>query len=303
MAYIAFDLDNTLGYFEHVGALANLWSLEMITNPEQSAKNRTPIISESLKKKLDTVHDTFAALLLNDSDLLHSVLRENLDDMFDPIMDAMDDGAVESVIIYSNSGNYYTLDLAKTLIEGKYKTPGIFSLLVDHWNHLRTADRVKNSGGRYMEPLKTMTTLQRLFKVATNDRSPLTIPYSSIMFVDDRDPHHALYEQVPEGLTYIAPTHFIPKITKKLVDHLLLLALYSMEINNITDNKEYLDSVFCHRKIPIGHGEYITISGFTDLVDYVWSRLESCVKSDKDALKLNDKGMKRAIKGFLKRFK
>jgi hypothetical protein len=76
-----------------------------------------------------------------------------------------------------------------------------------------------------------------------------------------------------------------------------------MEINNITDNKEYLDSVFCHRKIPVGHGEYLTISGFTDLVDYVWSRLESCVNSDKDALKLNDAGMKRSIKKFLKGFR
>jgi hypothetical protein len=303
MAYIAFDLDNTLGYFEHVGALANLWSLDMITNPEQSAKNRTPIISESLKKKLDRVHDTFAALLLNDSHLLHTVLRENLDDMFDPIMDAMDDGAVESVIIYSNSGNYYTLDLAKTLIEGKYETPGLFSLLVDHWNHLRTADRVKNSGGKYVEPLKTMTTLQRLFKVATNDGSPRTIPYTSIMFVDDRDPRHALYEQVPEGLTYIAPTHFVPKITKKLIDHLLLLAIYSMEINNITDNKEYLDSVFCHRRIPVGHGEYVTISGFTDLVDYVWSRLEKCVNSDVKVGNMKDVGMKRSIKKFLKGFR
>jgi len=303
MAYIAFDLDNTLGYFEHVGALANLWSLEMITNPEQSAKNNDIVISAALKKKLDEVHDTFAVLLLHDPELLAVVLRPDLDGILDPILDSLDEGDVKSVIMYSNSGIYYTLDLAKTLIEDKYKVPGLFSLLVDHWNPLRTADRVKNTTGRYVEPLKTMTTLQKLFKEATKDKSEATIPYTSILFVDDRNPRHALNEQVSEGLTYLAPTHFVPKLTKKIIDRLLLLAVYSMEIHDITGNKEYLDSVFCHRMIPIGHGKYKKVDGFVDLIDYVWSRLEASIREDRADWVPDKAGLKKATRKFLHRFK
>ena len=79
MAYVAFDLDATLGFFELTNPFAHFWSPNYLENPEQSAVNKRLDISPRLKAKLARVRTTFANSLLRNPHLLDIVLRPNLD--------------------------------------------------------------------------------------------------------------------------------------------------------------------------------------------------------------------------------
>jgi len=139
MAYVAFDLDNTLGFFELTNPLAFLWSPDFLENPEQSAVNQRLEISSKLNTKLKRARATFADSLLNDSDLLSLVIRPNIDAILVPLL--KNKKKLKAVIIYSNTGVTYSMELAKYLIEKKFRAPGLISLMADHWHPLRVADR------------------------------------------------------------------------------------------------------------------------------------------------------------------
>jgi hypothetical protein len=173
------------------------------------------------------------------------------------------------------------VELAKTLIEMVYSCPGFFSLTVDHWSPLRLYDRKPDAFREpyvYVEPLKTIGTLQYLFRIAT--KSPcLVVPLPSILFVDDRIPKHELQAQEKDGLTYLVPTRYAPNTFGKAErKQVLLLALDAMDRAGLLGDEEYLNSDFCHRNIPYDWTKLARIRGFPDLFTYVWSDMEK-VKS------------------------
>jgi len=86
MAYVAFDLDNTLGFFELTNPLAFLWSPDFLENPEQSAINHRLEISTSLNNKLKKARTTFANSLLEDSSILSIIIRPNIDAIITPLL-------------------------------------------------------------------------------------------------------------------------------------------------------------------------------------------------------------------------
>lgn len=272
MAYVAFDLDSTLGFFELTNHLSHFWSPEFVGNPEQDAANGDSFrISPRLTKALKRARALFVQRLLKDKELLRVVLRPNLDELFEPLLQARRHKKLKSVIIYSNSGVTPSLELAKALIESQYKSPGLFDLLADHWHPLRTADRFPVAKNVYVEPLKTMETLQKLFKAATGRRSP--IPFEQILFVDDRFPKHELQREEPNGLTYLVPTPYIPRLTKDIRKRMLVTAVECMDRVGLLHDEEYLESQFCRRNIPYDFTKKHVIRGFPDLFQYVWSEM------------------------------
>lgn len=268
MAYVAFDLDRTLGFFECVAPLGFLWSKDFLENPEQGKHNGAVNISSKLETALRRVRETFARLLLADPTILYTVLRPNLDTLILPLLKAKKEGNLKSVIIYSNTGVSYTVELARFLIESHYKSFGLFSLVADNWHPLRTGDIV----GPFEEKKKTIGTLQKLFKRSTHSRDE--IPLSKILFVDDREPKHELEAQIEDGLTYIQPVAFAPSITEKQKHHIVFLALYALEKHGIFRSREYLQSGFCYRNIPYDYTKKYAIRGFTELVDYILYAME-----------------------------
>ena len=293
MAYIAFDLDSTLGFFELTNAFAFLWSPDFLENPEQSAPNAHLEISAKLNRKLAKARQTFAANLLKDPDLLSTVLRSNIDDMILPILQAKKD--VKAVIIYSNTGVTYSMELAKYLIEHKYRSPGLIALMADHWHPLRVADRPRYvPEGRYVQPEKTIKTLQVLFRSVTG----VAPPPSAILFVDDRTPKHTLEAQEAEGLTYIVPKPFVPTISAYNRKRLLFMAFESLQVSGVLD-KEYLDSGFCNRSIPYDNTKQLTVRGFPALLKFVWGQIMNVG----DKTWTDDKDLKAHITKYLEKMK
>jgi len=271
MAYVAFDLDNTLGFFELTNPLAFLWSPDFLENPEQSAVNQRLEISSKLNTKLKRARATFADSLLNDSDLLSLVIRPNIDAILVPLL--KNKKKLKAVIIYSNTGVTYSMELAKYLIEKKFRAPGLISLMADHWHPLRVADRPRYvPEGRYVQPEKTIKTLQLLFRTALGTKK--VVPVNKIMFVDDRNPKHKLEAQEAEGLTYIVPTAFFPvRFTDYQKRFKLFLTLEALDREGLLSDEEYLSSGFCNRIIPYDYTKRHPVSGFPSLYNYVWDKV------------------------------
>lgn len=264
MAYVAFDLDNTLGFFGLTNKLGNLWSKEAISNPEQSTG---PVrISRKLEIKLARARECFAKALLKDN-ILFTVLRPNLDAMILPLLEAKRKRKLKSVIIYSNTGSDYSMELAKYLIEEHYKCRGFFNLMANHWHPLRADDHRDAVPGKYVEPHKTIQTLQKLFKRATYEKGP--VPPSNILFVDDRYPKHDLKAQEPEGLTYLVPSRFVPPLEGRQSNYLLFLAINALNEQGLLSSDEYLSSPFCNRNLIYDFTRHIKIRGIGDLIDYI----------------------------------
>lgn len=271
MAYVAFDLDNTLGFFEITNKFAFLWSPSFLDNPEHSVVNRPLNLSPALTGQLKRAREIFVDKLLKDKDILKTIIRPNIDTLILPLLEAKKRGKLKTIIIYSNTGVTYSLELAKAILEKKYGTE-LFSLLADHWHPLRVADHKDHRPGHYVEPYKTIQTLTRLFKAATKRQNE--IPYENILFVDDRMPKHTLQQQEVDGLTYLVPTHFVPKITHSQKDYLLFLAWMSLEEAGLLRNPEYFRSGFCTRNIPYEMTKVHSIRGFPDLLTYVFQSIE-----------------------------
>ena len=260
MAYVAFDLDRTLGFFEIVGPLAFLWSKEFLSNPEQSANNSSIRMSRKLEIQLARARETFARSLLGEPKLLFTVLRPDLAELIQPLLKSP---KFKSAIIYSNTGVSYSVELGKFLIEKYYKAPNFFSLTADHWHPLRDEDLT----GKFEEPKKTIGTLQKLFRRAAHRRND--VPIKNILFVDDRVPKHELAYQEKEGLTYLNIHPFVPSIKDKQRDHILFLAVSALDKHGLLKSTEYLESGFCHRDIPYDYTKHHPIRGFRELLSFV----------------------------------
>jgi len=276
MAYVAFDLDNTLGFFEYTNPLSYLWSPDMLTNPEQARVNPAVSLPPILLRRLAAARKKFAQKLLRNHHLLFSILRPNLNTLIYPLLALKRNRRLKSVIIYSNSGVTASLELAKELIEKHYDCAGLFQVLADHWHPLRVQDRPPTYTPQprtYVEPLKTPKVLKALFREATHERR--VIPSKNILFVDDRRPKHAIQEEEPRGLTYIVPTPYYADLSKKDRLSLVAMAIESLDEAGIMDDSEYVDSAFCNRLIPYDFTKTYRISSFYELAEFVLAEVLS----------------------------
>lgn len=278
--WIAFDLDNTLGFFELTNPLAYLWSPEFLSNPEQSAPNQPLQLSKRLRVKLQKARTTFVKLLSQKGELLWTVLRPNLPALMEPLVAAWREGRVRAVVIYSNTSVSYSVELGVGLIEEAFKARGLFRLAADHWSPLRAADRLAPPAAdpnAYVEPLKTAETLKILFrKSIPGGNSHRPIPLKKVMFVDDRRPKHALAAQEGEGLHYLVPTHYRPAgaaVPLVVRQQIFALAIEAMDRAGLLHDKEYLDSGFCHRDIPHSWTKIEPVRGLHDLLGWVWQEI------------------------------
>jgi hypothetical protein len=289
--YVAFDLDNTLGFFELTNPLAYLWSPEFLRNPEQSAPNSPLQVSKKLRIKLQKARKTFVELLAKKEELLWLILRPNLPALMDHLVAAWRAGRVRAVVIYSNTSVSYSMELGAALIEKAFGAPGLFRLAADHWSPLRAADRTAPPAAdpnAYVEPLKTVETLRVLLRkavagasgsaasAAASRSSSKPIPLKKVMFVDDRRPKHALAAQEEEGLTYLVPSHYRPSAASVPLirrQQIFALAIEAMNLAGLLYDKEYLESGFCHRDIPYNWTKIHHVRGVNDLLHWVWSEI------------------------------
>ena len=300
-AYVAFDMDNTLGFMEVVAPIGRFFSPEFLSNPDEAGPNPPLQLSPRLRSLLTRAHHLFVQELLERPELMAITVRPNVESLIQPLVDAKKGGLPVTVIIYSNTGSSFCTRLMKDLLEKKFRAPGLFQSLVDVYHHLRAEETppvLPRSRNNFRNPDKTFPVLERLLQSAAHTSDAIHPDF--VAFVDDRDPVHRLDEVVPDGLTYIKPSAFSPKVTKKQRKEVFGIALEVMDRIGLLSNMEYMNSGICFRRVAYG-GEMRVMRGFPDLFSFVWESMNEryypAVPWSSDGAELSA-AMKRFVRKF-----
>lgn len=265
MSYVAFDLDNTLGYFYHVMPVAAFLSAETLENASYMRHNITFKLSPTLKAKMAAAEAAYIQAIAERPHLVRVILRPNLDALMRPILVGRQNGRVRSVAIYSNTDNTFSMRLAIALIEARYNVKGLFCAAVDATHPIRKPDFERTEGG---EPLKTFKVLRSIFRKLCGAKLP--IQPNEIVFVDERPKRHALSNYEADGLTYIQPTVYAPEIPRTHKKEIFKLLLDVLEEQGLLADPEYMDSCIFHcmrQRYVAGWGtrRFGPIDGFHEL--------------------------------------
>jgi hypothetical protein len=271
MSYIAFDLDNTLGYFYHIYSIANFLSPETVENSAYKRYNQTFKLGDSLKAKMLKAEAAYIKKIAERQHLVNVILRPNLDALIRPVLQGRLTGRVRAVAIYSNTDNMFAMKLAIHLIERRYNTPGFFNAAVDATHPIRTVDH-EHSERTNGEPIKTYRTIKAIFRKLCGVTLPLTP--ANVIFIDERPNRHHVMNAEPDGLTYIQPTVYSPEIPRTHQREIFKLLLDTLEEEGLLADAEYMDSClfYCFRQTYIegtGTGRYGPIDGFHEMAHHV----------------------------------
>jgi len=185
-----FDLDNTLGDFRIIDYFGHLLEPKII--PNHSAYNNDK--KEDFLKTINTYSEEERDLLIKLRDSLEKeiekeklnekILRPNLKEILEPLVNQYKKHKIKGFIIYSNNANLYPLEYAGRAIQDMFHTPDLFIKYLDRNHEERTLDKADQSG----YPSKMVSTIRQ---------------YSNgkILFVDDLI-HNDFYIDY-ENVTYI----------------------------------------------------------------------------------------------------
>ena len=265
MALVAFDLDNTLGFFEHINPWADFFSVDTLENRFNRIINPDFKLSASLQKTLRIAERVFVENLLNNRELLETVLRPNLSAFIIPLIKAKAKGTVRAVCIYSNTWNTFSVHVGKALIEAVYDAPGLFDAVVDASHPIREIDwKNKKQGSQ----IKSFENLTLIFKKLCKVRG--TIRPSDILFIDERMTKHEIKREEVRGLVYLKPTEYFPRLSEALRYQAFQLGMSVIDECRLFKNMEYLDSdIFnCLKYGAFENGNtYIPITNIADLIE------------------------------------
>jgi hypothetical protein len=270
MAFIAFDLDNTLAFAEHLVPFGEFLSVATLNNLCSQRMNAPLRISRRLATHLARAEQRFIAVVASRHHLVNTILRPNLDALMRPILAARRAGKVRGIAIYSNSPSSFCLHLVATLIERRYQTPGLFCDLVDAGDPIRKPDYERLVRG---EPLKTYKVARAIFK-----RCGAHTPFGpqNIIFVDERPQRHAIEAQVADGLTYIQPTVYAPAVPTAQKKELMTLLVETLAAEGLLDDPEYLASpVFRCMKNLWNTKRWRAIASIGDLLEFAAESLDA----------------------------
>lgn len=159
MAFVGFDLDETLGHFSSVkGYMFFAFPQSVYSGQKQGLEPFVP--SDALKRKMNDFFIAFAHCLAEHEPEV-GILRQGIIPIMKHLADAKREGFVNEIAIYSNTANIGNLFLASYMIEYLLGEKGIFC---DHvyWYDPRRVDEI--SKGRASGSDKTIDTLKKIFE-------------------------------------------------------------------------------------------------------------------------------------------
>jgi len=272
MSLVAFDLDNTLGYFDLIAPWGEMFSLELLENSVNLQNNPGFHLTTKVRILMREMEKKFIEIVESTPIFMDTLLRPNLDALLVPLIRAKRVKQVRAVCIYSNSSSIFKLKFAKLVIEHKYRCPGFFDCLVDSVHPIRNYDWRKREDGRY-EPLKTFATLKRIFKDLCGVKS--IISPEDILFVDDRNPKHHLANDEKFGLTYLKPTAFSPPISQMIYDEFYSKVMLTFHKMGAFNDIDYISShVFDCVKYDVYSKEKTRLHGMFQLLRYIEHSME-----------------------------
>lgn len=237
-AFVAFDLDGTLGSFDPVGPWSSIFSVETLENEVNKAS-----LSSALKERLRAAERLFIEKVKADKKIMSLIFRPNLDALMAPLIKAKRAGKIGAVCMYSNTFETFTMYFAKRIIEDRYAYPGFFDCLVDSTHPIRKYDWDQNKEDN-TQPLKTFHGLKKIFNKLCGVKE--TIQPENILFVDDRSVKHHLEAEEKNGLTYLQVSSYVPDFSKEMRKRAYIMGLEVLLETNLVDYPAFLSSKIFH---------------------------------------------------------
>jgi hypothetical protein len=245
MAYVGFDLDETLGRFS-VPSYASFF-LQPKSGVYESifsgiyGSNRVPEaipLSAGLKARLDNAFDLFVNCLVEKEDAQPALglIRPSMIPFIRRLYELKQVGAVKAVIIYSNNGNPALLHLAAKMLEKLANAPGLFCDYI-HWFHPLRANEI--TFGRPGMASKSIQTLLKALNTSTCNPTGEQISVDKVYFFDDSTPPHYNISQ------FLGDRYFHLKPYNYDADPNVILECFKnvMEASGLTTDQEYYEYV------------------------------------------------------------
>jgi hypothetical protein len=244
MAYIGFDLDETLGRFSvveyytyfllpHLSLYKSQWSgmYGGTSVPE-------PPLSAELLIKLNGAFDLFIDCLAEKEREGVGLLRPGIVDIAKRLYELKQTSPpqVKSVVIYSNNGNLGVLQLAGKLIEKLANAPGLFCNYI-HWFH--PSRRSEVVWGRPGHANKTMNVLREAFQSGTCSSEDIDV--EKVYFFDDMI-HPDIYAKI--GNRYIQNPAYKYDADPVILNECFLKAFKDSELGTDSEYAAYLHPLF-----------------------------------------------------------
>ena len=237
MAYVGFDLDETLGRFvvPHYHTIF-LQPHTVLYRAAWASKEPVPL-SPTLESKLNDAFSRFASCLASKEPAL-GLLRPSMIEIVKRLHELKQEGLVKAVLIYSNNGNLALLHLAGKMIEELANAPGLFCNYI-HWYH--PSRRMEIERGNPGAGFKTLAVLKQAFQSGTCGVTG-DIPTKDIYFFDDVYPTHwDLQSKLGNRYFHIAPYKYDVEFSR--LDECLKNVLDETGLLEDEEYKEYMAPV------------------------------------------------------------
>lgn len=231
MAYIGFDLDETLGYFGTVDIFTKfLDPYHLVLSPP----------SPTLDAKLKVAFDAFARCLVAQPQAAN-VLRPGLLQLFQRLAQLKAEGRIRAMAIYSNNGNSSVLRLAQRMLELGLGQEDLFCARVHAEHPLRSANRMP--GYPPNAAPKTIYTLKRIFQQCEGGAASAPIENNRLFFFDDVV-HPNIQYSIGTNYKVVAPFKI-----EQPVDVLESCFQHAMETSGLFTDDEYFAYLAKHPDI------------------------------------------------------
>lgn len=193
MAYVGFDLDETLGRFSAPYYYTMFLQPHSVVYRGSSSgmynyrtRFNEPIpLSPALESKLEEAFTRFAHCLATKEPAL-GLLRPSMIQIARRLYELKQEGLVKAVLVYSNNGNLALLHLAGKMIEKLADAPGLFCNYI-HWYHPSRSGEIDKWNPGVGQ--KTLAVLKQAFQAGSCGFQE-EIPTKDIYFFDDAVPTH-----------------------------------------------------------------------------------------------------------------
>ena len=172
-----FDLDNTLGDFGTIDFFGLVYEPKVITGfidkKEDKAflKTQIQLYSDEQHDFLEDMRNKFEKIL-HEKELDKEVLRPELKEILNPLVEQYRKHKILGFVIYSNNGNLYSLEYAGRSIQKMFNAPKLFLKFLDRYHSLRD----KYDGNAIGSRSKMVNTIKQIVPDLENKH---------LLFVDD----------------------------------------------------------------------------------------------------------------------
>lgn len=267
MAYVGFDLDETIGEFDAPYYYLFFLYPKIAYDSQASLKGKYRP-SAALQEKLEKTFDEFAKCLAKQEPQLQ-LLRPGIVDILKKFFDLQNTVRIPGTLqmcIYSNNGHLELLMLAQKMLEELVGRKHIFCKLIPQVHDIRKTNW--RGGDR---PIKSIEVLKKIFADADctggEAISPASIPTDKIFFFDDKI-HPDIQSAIPQD-QYFHVTEYTTTGPRNLYDTCFLDTFNASGLAADNEYKALINPVLKLLKHELGKKKYGPLSITTTPIEKV----------------------------------